>query len=142
MTDVTDNERTPDRSPRWDVSQERAFIEGLMGQRFNFLLLFFSLIVTGAVNARPGPLQAVVLTGGAVITLLMAVPIQRTLKKLDFLLSLLDDKHPHKFTEGQKFASGRHYIGKILPWTCFCALAVWAGYSWAAIYVPCLPKLN
>jgi hypothetical protein len=123
-----------------------------MGQRFNFLLLFFSLIVTAAVQGRKdSALQALVLTGGAIITLLMTTAIGRTLKKLDFLLPLLSDKHPAKVTDTQKlpngrirFKSGRHYIGRILPWTCFCALASWAAYSWAALLIPCLalPKLD
>lgn len=39
-------------SPVWDMSQERAFIENLLGQRFNFFLVFFSLTVAGSVNAK------------------------------------------------------------------------------------------
>ena len=56
-------------SPRWDISQERAFIETLLGQRFNFFLVFFALISAGALNARGWPswVQSAVLALGAII---------------------------------------------------------------------------
>ena len=40
-----------EKPPVWDMSQERAFIETLLNQRFNFFLAFFSLVIVGAWGA-------------------------------------------------------------------------------------------
>lgn len=121
--EVLDNDKDK-RAPRWDISQERAFVENLLGQRFNFLLLFFSIFVTGAVNAREAPvLQAIVLSLGAIIALFLALAIWRTQRKLDLILAHLGKTHPASFTDGH-LRSGRHFIGFYIPPTCCAALNV------------------
>lgn len=42
----------PTTKENWDLSQERAFVENLLSQRFNFFLIMFSLVIAGAVNAN------------------------------------------------------------------------------------------
>ena len=79
MMEVRDNEKDG-RAPRWDISQERALMQTLLGQRFNFLLVFFSIFVAGAVNARENPvLQASVLSLGALVALCLTSAIWRAL---------------------------------------------------------------
>jgi len=140
--DIADNEKDA-RAPRWDISQERQFIEQLLGQRFYFLLVFFSIFVAGAVNAKGVPfLQAAVLTVGAVIAFCLQAAIWRTHKKLEFFLSHLQNNHPAAVTERPEFKTGRNFIGKVVPRICFWALAAWALYSWLEWLFPSLPKLN
>lgn len=119
------------------MSQERAFVENLLGQRFNFLLVFFSITVAGAVNARDSVLQAFVLTMGGVISLFLKLAIGRAQQKLDLILDLLfkDENHPaaliDKMAEGR--ASQRRLIGYWIPSLCFAALAGSAALAWLLI---------
>lgn len=134
--EVLDNDKN-DRSPRWDISQERAFVENLLGQRFNFLLLFFSIFVAGAVNAREAPvLQATVLSLGAIIALFLALAIWRTQRKLDLILARLGKTHPASFTD-RHLRSGRHFIGFYIPPACCAALTLGALYGWIALIYQC-----
>jgi hypothetical protein len=132
--ELRDNLPGPSRSPVWDGSQERAFVESVLNQRFNFLLVFVSLIVTGAVNARDtAKLQACVLTFGAVISLCMLPTIYRSHQKLDILMRILkkDKTHPVGFTEEKVDGfSVRWIIGWFIPLLCVIALAAAAVASW------------
>jgi hypothetical protein len=131
---LRDNDAEPVRSPVWDGSQERAFTEGVLNQRFNFLLVFVSLILTGAVNARDLPtLQAWVLTFGAIIALLLLLTIYRIHRKLDVIMTILkaDLSHPTGFSEDKIGGfSVRWIIGWLIPLLCFVALAAAACASW------------
>ena len=133
-----DNENTPpERSPRWDISQERAFVENLLGQRFNFLLVFFSIFIAGAVNIKTDPvLRAAVLTLGATIAFFLAWAILRTQRKLDVILRNLHPSHPHKIIE-ERLPTGRYFVGYVIPWICFVALFLWAFYSWIYLTLHC-----
>jgi len=141
--DVRDNE-SDGRSPRWDISQERAFIETLLGQRFNFLLVFFSIIVAGAVNARDVPfMQAAVLSLGAVITYYLASAIGRSQEKLDLILGIIfKEQRTHPATVADQLASRngsrRKVIGYTIPRICFWVLTVWAVIAWTISAVPWL----
>jgi hypothetical protein len=140
MAIFPDNEKTPpDRSPRWDISQERAFIENLLVQRVNFLLVFFSIFIAGAVNARKDLiLQTGVLTLGAIIAFLLAWAILRTQKKLDFILENLPPSHPHRIIDNElPTGSYRHFVGYFIPCICFAAIALWALCGWTILIVGC-----
>jgi hypothetical protein len=123
----------------WNFSQERAFVENLLGQRFNFLLVFFSIFVAGAVTARDTPfLQASVLSLGAVIAFYLALAIARTQLKLDLLLEVLfeDPSHPATVVNVKaKGTSRRRLIGYVLPRICFGALTLWAAFCWVSIVI-------
>jgi hypothetical protein len=124
MDELPDNDRDK-CPPRWDMSQERQFVETLLGQRFNFLLLFFSIFIAGAVQARDAPiLQEMVLSLGAIIALFLAWSIWRTMKKLDLILDHLSKTHPATFTG--RLPSGRHFIGFYIPPICCAALIMGA----------------
>jgi hypothetical protein len=146
--DITDNEIDAGlRSPRWDVSQERAFLENLLGTRFNFLLVFFSIFVAGAVRAE-GRLQLAVLLVGTMIAFCLMLTIRRTHYKLEFILSCLrrNTRHPVAHTEAEvsgrpKLKTGRKFIGIYVPLICFSALSTWSVYAFLAL-LGCLPKLN
>jgi hypothetical protein len=118
----------------WDMGAEREFIENLLGQRFNFLLVFFSIFVAGAVQAKDSPvLQALVLTMGAVIATFLATAIFRTQRKLDFVLGLLDSTHPASVTD--RLRTGRRIVGYYIPFICSVTLLVWAAIAWSILVV-------
>jgi hypothetical protein len=121
-------------APRWDLSQERAFIENLLGQRFNFLLVFFSIFIAGAVQARDWPLlQAIVLSLGAAIALCLMLAIGRTQQKLDIVLGLLFSDYTHPATIVNNLAgrgSRRRMVGYVVPCICFASLLLWPIIAW------------
>jgi len=40
------------KAPVWDMSQERVFVFTLVNQRLQFLILFCSIVVAGAINTQ------------------------------------------------------------------------------------------
>ena len=134
MTDVRDNAKGTPVSPRWDISQERAFTETLLGQRFNYFLIFFSLVVAGAVNAKDAVTQALVLSMGAAICFCLMLTIYRAQQKLDLIIGVLmkDSEHPVSVIDGlAKGPSRRRLIGYYIPAFCSVMLAAWALTLWA-----------
>ena len=83
-------------SPVWDMSQERAFVENLLNQRFSFFLVFFSLVMAGSLNAKTQVMFDTILGIGSVIGVLFALVLSRTQAKLDLILADLftDKSHP------------------------------------------------
>jgi hypothetical protein len=130
MMEVRDNAKGQTVSPRWDISQERAFMETLLGQRFNFLLVFFSLVMAGAVNSRESPfIQASVLSMGAIICFCLMLTINRSQQKLDLIIAIIMEDPHHPVTVINALAKGpsrRRLIGYYVPAFCFVALASWA----------------
>jgi hypothetical protein len=125
--------------PRWDLSQERAFIETLVGQRFNYMLIFFSIICAGFINAKDeGALQAVLPTIGAIVCACLALAIGRAQQKLDIILGLLhrDPRHPVSVTATHASGKSRRgLIGYTIPWMCTAILAVAATVSWIGTFM-------
>ncbi len=143
---MSDPEQYPDNhrdkmSPRWDMSQERAFMETLLGQRVNFLLVFFSVVIVGAVNASKAEedfLQAAILTVGSVVILLLVLSIRRAQNKLDVIFDLLygDPVHPVTIVNSKTKGGGRRkLVGSVIPVICFLVLAMWALYCWVKLFL-------
>ena len=110
-------------SPVWDMSQERVFEETLLNQRFNFFLLFFSLVVTGSVNAKTQFLFDAILGVGTLVCVLLALVLSRTQQKLELILTDLftDESHPATIIDrriGKWAESRRRLIGLYIPWIC------------------------
>src|SRR5690242_9488913 len=107
-------------SPVWDMSQERAFVENLLNQRFNFFLVFFSLVVAGSVNAKTQVMFDIILGVGAVIGLLFTLVLSRTQQKLELILEDLftDKSHPATIIDRRthKLVGSRlRFIGFYIP---------------------------
>jgi len=126
-------------SPRWDMSQERAFVENLLGQRFNFLLVFYSIFVAGAVQARESHLlQAIVLSLGAIVSFCLMLAVRRAQEKLDVILLLLFSDPTHPATIANNRATGksrRKMVGYVVPTICCMSLAVWAIIAWIIYFI-------
>jgi hypothetical protein len=116
-------------SPVWDMSQERVFEETLLNQRFNFFLLFFSLVAAGSVNARTQVLFDAILAVGTIVCLLLALVLARTQQKLELILTDLfaDDSHPATIIDRRvrkRTGSRRRLIGLYIPWICCTILVI------------------
>jgi hypothetical protein len=123
-------------SPVWDMSQERAFMETLLNQRFNFFLLFYSLSIAGFVNSKGAYLSLVILVAGSIVLTMLACVLYRTQKKLDACLEELskEPNHPFKLIDDAVGSGGsrRQLIGIWIPiFCCFSlitAIVVYLGF--------------
>jgi hypothetical protein len=118
-------------SSSWDMSQERAFIENLLSQRFNYFMLFYSITIAGFVGAKNPIYAQIILTIGAIITALFASVLKRSQQKLDIILEDLfnDENHPAKIIDkiaGGSKGSRRRYIGVLIPTICYWTLTIGA----------------
>ena len=130
----------------WNLSKERAFIEDILCQRFNFLLLFYSLILAGAFTTKSQLHFSLALTLGACITLPLAVTIARVQHRLDCIVDHLDGQHPAKMTDvwtqwqepplmWRFFAkkSKRRWIGYWIPLLLVLSLLLGACLAWTGV---------
>lgn len=131
----------------WSMSDERAFLENLLCQRFNFFLTFFSIIIGGAVaSLGVNPWISVVILGiGLTICILMAETIKRSQYKLDLIiderLRTENKKHPAididdlARTKLGKNKSRRKIIGYHIPNLCNVILMLLLFASIALLYL-------
>lgn len=79
----------------WSISNERQFIENLLYQRINFFLVFYSVILAGALNTRLQSHLRVVLLLGTTVCLLLTVSIYLLQQKVEILIKMVrTDEHP------------------------------------------------
>lgn len=115
----------------WTMSDERAFMENLLCSRFNFFLVFVSLIIAGAVSTENPVHFKIVLVFGALISLPLAGTIWRTQRKLNIALNdylFRESDHPAKklkdaCNKKKGMPSMRNWIGYWIPLAC-CTLLV------------------
>ncbi len=79
----------------WTLSSERAFVENLFCQRFNFMLVLYTLFVAAAASANTQIKLNAILGVGALITTLTAFTIWRAYGKLIINLTMLYCLHQH-----------------------------------------------
>jgi disulfide bond formation protein DsbB len=132
-----DAETRDKTSPVWDMSQERAFTENLLNQRFSFFLVVFSLVLAGSINSKAQLHLQVVLTLGAIVTGLFASVLGRSQEKLDLILADLfsDTTHPATVIDkrAKKGGSRRRLIGVWIPRICSAVLIVGAVLAWLGV---------
>jgi len=81
------------------VDEERAYIENLLNTRFNYYLLFVSVLLVPIAgdNSLTPTGRTFLLAFGAAISALMAVMVVRTKLLLGVLLDELEGNHPYKY---------------------------------------------
>ena len=113
---------------KWSISQEREFIENLLNQRFNFFLLFFSIIIAGIISAKTQLILIIVLLIGFVVCMILMATLIRAQQKLDIILEMLfsDSNHPVAIINEQAKSgfSARKGIGYFIPIFCCIVLGV------------------
>lgn len=124
-------------SPVWDMSQERQLTEQIIAQRFNFFLVFFSIVLAGAVNAKVQLHMQLILTIGSLVAIILTRALERTSGRLDVIIALLrkDPTHPYCLVsaEMQKRGEGqgvRIILWRGLPILCTSCLWLAAVLSW------------
>lgn len=131
-------------SPVWDMSQERAFLENLLGQRFNFFLVFFGFVLNGSMNSKTQFYFSTILVIGAFVCWALALTLRRSQQKLDLILEDLfsDPTHPATIINvrcNDKGSKGRRrIIGYLIPTVCCIVLTV--GAALAVFGVLTVPK--
>lgn len=123
-----------------DVNQERQFTEEIVNQRVNFTLLFYALVVGGALNSS-GLTETVLLFHGFAFAVLLALASHRAQRKQQELFKLIPPTHPARVVDSAAprwfwVASGRHrprgigssvgLVGYGVPWLSVLSLLVLA----------------
>jgi uncharacterized protein (TIGR00725 family) len=116
----------------WNLSQEREFIENILCQRFNFLLVFYSLVVAGAFTTESQRNFSIVLTLGAIITSILAITIAHVQVRLDCILAGIkkQESHPTRKTKEciDKKTEEKKGVMWILWWLISRSWRKWIGY--------------
>lgn len=126
----------PPKCDEWTMSQEREFMENLFCTRFNFFLVFFSVIVAGAFATTDPVRFRLILALGAALTIPLGLTIARAQTKLNLIIAEIfrnDPLHPAKTINdaaNDEIKSGgiswsmRNWIGYWIPLCCWIALTV------------------
>jgi hypothetical protein len=120
-------------SPVWDMSQERLLTEQLVGQRFNFFLVFFSVVIAGAINSKSQIDMKLLLSGGSIISIVFTKALYRTSGRLDVILRILKEDKTHPYTIVSERIGGagvRQTLWRDLPKICTIVICVAAMFSW------------
>jgi hypothetical protein len=116
-------------SNAWTMSQERVFLENALTARFTVFIVFFALVVAGALISASAAHFKIVLCLGTIISVPLALSVAQTQARLDIVLDeLVDEKgHPLRLIE-RRFRGQpvRQWIGYWIPLLCCFVLAVGA----------------
>lgn len=119
-----------EKPPVWDMSQERLLIMTMINQRLQFLLVFFSLVVAGALNARTQQHMSIVLVFGSVIGWIVALMLFQSQRRLDSILDIIlaDETHPLTVVS-KRMTGGMFRVQAVLSYVVptLCCLTTSAG---------------
>lgn len=123
----------------WSLSDERSHMETLLNQRLNFLLVFFGLILAGAMQAPSRSYFTGILLLGLVITVPLSLGVVRAHVKFDVALRrlLCQPGHPARWVDAQvsRRWGMRGLVGVGVPLVLVLVL-------WAATVAACLGYLS
>ena len=117
----------------WDINQERMFMENLLSQRFNFFLVTFSLVLSGAASANSQIKLQLLLLAGLILCLLMWATVYRIYIKVGVTLKMCyehEDKFLQEIAKRTKqrviaFTGGvNSLVGIWIPLTCVLMIAI------------------
>jgi hypothetical protein len=124
----------------WDMSQEHQFIENLLSQRFNFFLVIFTVVLTGAATANTQSKQTAILVLGFFLCFLVALTVYRIYAKLILILQMLRKTKSHPVAIiGEEIKQQRGFkggfpanplVGFYIPALCVLILGIAALLSW------------
>jgi len=133
-------------SGQWSFSDEREFVENLFCQRFNFLLVAYSVVIAGAVATETQLLFNIILAAGFVITTITAATVWRAYVKLIAALRICYriPTHPLPIVEKEvstwSFAKRgfpvNKLLGLVLPSICSISLLIGTLLGFAGILGP------
>jgi hypothetical protein len=121
-------EKQPNQN-EWSMSQERVFLENALTARFTIFIVFFALVVAGALISSSAGHFKIVLCLGTILAVPLALSVAQTQARLDFVLDELADekRHPLRLIE-RRFRGQpvRQWIGYWIPLLCCFVLAMGA----------------
>ena len=132
---LTIGEKMKYSNNEWNIYQERAFIENLLCQRFNFFILLFSLIITSAATVKSDNMLLfnIIVISGILLCSCVGITIIRIYSKLDVILKMIykyespamfkeiqDEANKYKFS----FVNVNSLIGFYIPVSCVFILIV------------------
>jgi len=128
--------QTSSAADKWDVNQERVFLENLMQTRFNFFLVVFGLWIVGIASVADKRAKLIFLLFGVLICLLLWQTIRRICQKVTAALDLIMADSTHPATQVALRAGksrvitirSNYLIGYVIPLLCIFLLAVWGVY--------------
>lgn len=116
----------------WTFSDERQFAENLFCQRFNFLLVVYSLIIAGAASTSSALLFKIILSVGLVVTVLTSCTVWRSYAKVIVTLQILYRIAEHPISVVHRENQARHVLqrsfavnlvlGVLIPLFCSASL--------------------
>jgi hypothetical protein len=128
-----DPKRVEVDDPKWEVERmeyERAHVETVVVQRFNFFIVLFGVVLVGAANVSDHITRALLCAAAIPPMLMLAITLGRAQTKLTFLLDTLMrrwDTHPAATSNAvanHSSSSRKQWIGVQIPWTCIAILAL------------------
>ncbi|MFH0920737.1 MAG: hypothetical protein V1913_10280 [Fibrobacterota bacterium] len=140
VQDLEEGYSLQNREYDWNFSHEREFVENLFCQRFNFLLVIYSLFITAAASTESQTTLIIILFLGAFLSFLVSLTIWRIYAKLIVNLRIIHrlPKHPFEFIQKETDALGwrglfqvNFIIGKIVP--IFCTISLALGFILACL---------
>jgi len=104
------------------------FVFTLVNQRLQFLILFFSIVVAGAINTQSLAHMQFVLFLGAIISWLFSAVIVQTQTRLTSILNIIEEDPTHPYTivttrTGQKQRI-QPLVSYIIPVICSLTLTI------------------
>jgi len=119
-----------------DLVKEREFIENLYVGRFNYFLLVFSLFMTAGFANAITPHKSAVFYVGAILLLLVWLPLYRGYKKHDRILRIIfQNREDHPANSIDRIMALEGYVpryrvsllmGVLIPWVCISTLLAFA----------------
>lgn len=111
------------------LTEERTHIETVVIQRFNYLIVFFGVILVGSLNVQDQLQKAIVLLVSSLITFLIGMTIERAHVKLRFVMDRLYSIPNHPASQANRHAnlvsgSRQGLVGVWIPAICAVALLV------------------
>ncbi len=78
----------------WSIADERAHMEQIVNQRFNFLLVFVGLVVGAAAQITSHRGRFLILGFGSFVSLMMLFPLGRAQHRFDIAMKIWERKSP------------------------------------------------
>ena len=129
----------------WTFYSEREFIENLFNQRFNYLIVMYSLFIAAAATVNTKQNLMIVLVLGFTFTILIGLTVYRAFVKLIILLRILHKLEDHVFpliqremeTWGwKKLFHVNHFVGIIIPLGMVLTFIIGIILTWFEIICP------
>lgn len=103
----------------WTLYSERELYVNITNNRFNFLLIFYSLIITAFATIKGTINKIIILSIGFLIVFSLTIAVIRIINKLQFVIKLLKKLDEYHVFPLMKEGSGNIDANNILKFICY-----------------------